>query len=128
MKSEKIPHKTGIFISPNLNGSGSQGSTLEMSWHAALFNFQSRRIAMTTGRKCGSLMSPQATEQATVTDLEVVDQMSEYGGNFARQLAAAFRIAEPMNRQRIKSAFPEIWSGYTDAATSLRRVLASSRN
>ena len=73
-------------------------------------------------------MSLQATEQTTVTDLEVVDVMTEHGGSFARQLAATFRIADPMNRQRIKLAFPEIWCVYSDAATSLRNVIASSRN
>ena len=73
-------------------------------------------------------MSQQSTEQTGVTDLEVVDQMSEYGGSFARQLPATFRIADPMNRQRIKSALLEIWSVYADAATSLRKVIASSQN
>ena len=73
-------------------------------------------------------MSQQATVQTAVTDLDVLDQMTEHGGSFARQLAATFRIADPMNRQRIKSALPEFWSVYSDAATSLRNVIASSRN
>ena len=71
-------------------------------------------------------MSQQTAAPHTVSDLEVVDQMTEFGGGFVKQLAAAFRVADPMNRQRIVSAFPEIWSVYADAATSFSKVSASS--
>jgi hypothetical protein len=38
--------------------------------------------------------------------------MSRFGGNFERHLATACIVADPMNRQRLLDAFPEVESKY----------------
>jgi hypothetical protein len=41
-----------------------------------------------------------------------LDAMIEYGGGFAKALAAAFVAADPTNRETIKRSFPEMFSRY----------------
>jgi hypothetical protein len=58
----------------------------------------------------------------------VVNCMKKYGGSFVQNLAAAYRIADSLNRERIRSAFPELWATYTamakhDATSALESTL-----
>jgi 2-oxo-4-hydroxy-4-carboxy--5-ureidoimidazoline (OHCU) decarboxylase len=41
--------------------------------------------------------------------------METYGGSFMTNMAAALRFADPMNRERILKAFPEITAKYGPA-------------
>jgi hypothetical protein len=44
--------------------------------------------------------------------IHTLHTMSRFGGNFERHLAAACIVADPMNRQRLLDAFPEVESKY----------------
>lgn len=48
----------------------------------------------------------------TVTDSEIVEAMLMFGGSFAKALAHAYQLADPMNQARIKGAFPDLWASY----------------
>lgn len=47
-----------------------------------------------------------------MSDHQVFKAMEEFGGSFVRALAAALRVADQVNRERIKTAFPEVWEKY----------------
>lgn len=48
-----------------------------------------------------------------MSDLDVIAAMESFGGSFVRSLAQAFRLADADNRERIKTAFPEVWEKYS---------------
>jgi len=49
----------------------------------------------------------------TSTQLHVmITQMDQYGGSFVSALAQALRYADPINRQRLLDAFPDIVAKY----------------
>lgn len=48
------------------------------------------------------------------TDYGVTEAMRCYGGGFVSLLAQLYRQADPDNRQRIKAAWPEYWTQYTE--------------
>jgi len=50
------------------------------------------------------------------TEEQIVNAMTEYGGSFVQALANAFRKADDGNAERIRLAFPEIWTIYTNLA------------
>jgi len=56
------------------------------------------------------------------TNREIVDQMRETGGSFARALAAAWYKADSSNKDRIQAAFPDLWIRYAHAAEHTKRV------
>ncbi len=62
-----------------------------------------------------------------ITDLEVIEAMSTYGGSFARALAQAWRAADPHNSQRIKDAFPDMWDDYRRLLDAKARRLAEGK-
>ena len=47
---------------------------------------------------------------------------TQYGGNFFRRLAEAGLAADPLNRQRLITAFPELLSSY-GPDTKLHKLL-----
>ena len=49
-------------------------------------------------------------------DFYVTEAMIEYGGNFVKRLAMAYRAADPENQARIKTAWPEYWEKYRGIA------------
>lgn len=61
-----------------------------------------------------------------VTDYEVVNAMSIYGGSFARAIAEAAQRADRDNLSRLKAAFPDLWDEYREMALS-RRTIAEGR-
>lgn len=55
-------------------------------------------------------------------DIEVVEAMRRYGGGFVKALAEAVALADSVNLERIKNAFPEFWKGYRDLARQMRAI------
>ena len=49
----------------------------------------------------------------TDLDLKTIEAMEKYGGSFVVALAQAARRADRNNLERIKAAFPEYWTQYT---------------
>lgn len=47
---------------------------------------------------------------------------SQYGGNFFQSLAAAGLKADPINRERLLNAFPEIYATYGPASRLHRQL------
>jgi hypothetical protein len=56
------------------------------------------------------------------TDLEVVTAMLRYGGSFAQALARCWQAADPINQQRIRVAFADIWLQYGELVERARRA------
>ena len=52
------------------------------------------------------------TTQHFVEQINIIELMEEYGGNFVKALAKAWRLADPDNRQRLAAAFPDYWKKY----------------
>jgi hypothetical protein len=52
----------------------------------------------------------------TDEDFATVRAMETYGGGFVQALAAACHRADPENLVRLKAAFPEYWSHYSEMA------------
>lgn len=50
------------------------------------------------------------------TETQIVQAMTEYGGAFVKCLAETWRRADDGNAERIRLAFPEIWTTYTNLA------------
>ena len=55
------------------------------------------------------------------SDYWTVKAMKTYGGGFVKALAEAASQADAINLQRIKNAWPEYWSKYSDMGESLKR-------
>lgn len=55
-----------------------------------------------------------------ITDADVAHAMSTYGGSFVQALAQAWLRGDPVNRDRIRVAFPEYWTQYHELI-ALRR-------
>ena len=53
-------------------------------------------------------------EQVTEGELMVVEKMKRYGGSFVKALANCYRHADPINREKIISTWPEYWANYRD--------------
>jgi hypothetical protein len=49
-------------------------------------------------------------------DLKTVEAMEKYGGSFVVALAQAMRRADRTNLDKLKTAFPEYWTQYTQMA------------
>jgi len=49
-------------------------------------------------------------------DDDVIYAMLEFGGSFVQALARAYRAADPENRRRIRSTWPEYWQKYSTLA------------
>ena len=56
--------------------------------------------------------SNRRTSMMNKIESKVVARMQEIGGSFAKHLAALYVAADPVNRERIQAAFPEIWESY----------------
>jgi hypothetical protein len=54
----------------------------------------------------------------------MTEAMQRYGGNFYSRLASALRAADPANREKIFSAFPEIDERYGPDSNFYRATLA----
>lgn len=51
-----------------------------------------------------------------VTNDRLVSAMRKYGGNFVKALADCIVAGDPINKQKIKNAFPDIVFVYTNFA------------
>lgn len=51
-----------------------------------------------------------------VSESEVIAAMKEFGGGFVKKLAEAYDVADPSNREIIRTAFPSYWSFYAGMA------------
>ena len=58
------------------------------------------------------------SQQPKVTNDHLVGAMRKYGGNFVKALADCIVAGDPINKQKIKDAFPEIMEVYTVFATN----------
>lgn len=47
-----------------------------------------------------------------MSDNAIILAMETHGGAFVKRLAAAWRVADPENKQRIKATWPEYWEKY----------------
>ncbi len=56
-----------------------------------------------------------------IGDFEITNTMAQFGGSFARAIAAAARLADPTNLAKLKAAFPELWKEYAEVALLRRR-------
>ena len=54
-------------------------------------------------------------------ELEIVEAMTRYGGNFIRHLAAAYTAADPENRRLIRETWPDNWEQYRSMAANDRQ-------
>lgn len=61
-------------------------------------------------------------------DYEITGAMMRFGGSFVRTLGELARRADPENLNRLKAAFPEFWSEYTDVALMRRQRAAEARS
>ena len=55
-----------------------------------------------------------------MSDYEIVEAMSVYGGSFVCALAEAARKADPENLEKLKNAFPEYWDEYKKMAEHMK--------
>jgi hypothetical protein len=46
----------------------------------------------------------------------ILAKMELYGGGFAKQLSIAYRLADSVNRQKIRNTFSEYWIKYAELA------------
>lgn len=62
-----------------------------------------------------------------MTDYEIAEAMIVYGGSFVSSLGRLWQLADPVNRGRLKDAFPDYWKNYSDEAmhAALRRSKAA---
>ncbi len=49
-----------------------------------------------------------------MTDEDVVEAMTRYGGSFVQALAACWRRADAVNRAILQRAFPATWTQYAE--------------
>lgn len=54
----------------------------------------------------------------TKEDYDTITAMEKYGGGFARAIAKAFTVADPLNRKTLVEAFPDLFSRYRDMAAA----------
>jgi hypothetical protein len=47
-------------------------------------------------------------------DEHVLAAMERYGGTFIQRLAACWRVADDVNRETLKAAFPAYWTQYAE--------------
>jgi hypothetical protein len=59
---------------------------------------------------------------ATCEELNALDMMLQYGGNFVKALANAHKYADPANRVRLRAAFPEIFKRYSEMYEMRRKA------
>lgn len=52
----------------------------------------------------------------TVTDYEITEAMIAYGGSFVSGLGRLWRVADIVNKGKLKDAFPDYWTNYSDEA------------
>ena len=55
-----------------------------------------------------------------ITDAEITSAMRQYGGSFVKKLGELFDCADADNYVRLKRAFPECWTRYTETAQQHR--------
>ena len=48
----------------------------------------------------------------TAHEEQVIDAMQRYGGSFVKVIAAAYRVADSENRDRLRTAFSGYWAYY----------------
>lgn len=48
-----------------------------------------------------------------LTDFQIAQTMIHYGGSFVRNLGMLFRLADDVNKAKIKNTWPNYWEQYT---------------
>jgi hypothetical protein len=51
-----------------------------------------------------------------MTDYDITDAMIIYGGSFVQALGRLFRLADPENQRKLKTAFPDYFVEYHQLA------------
>lgn len=51
-----------------------------------------------------------------MTDDQILDAMTRYGGSFVRTLADLYRRGDPENQAKLRATFADYWDDYTDTA------------
>lgn len=54
------------------------------------------------------------TARPQYSDHEITEAMIVYGGSFVSSLGTLFRRADVVNQAKLKAAFPEYWTSYSD--------------
>jgi len=49
-----------------------------------------------------------------ITDYQIADAMKAIGGSFVRTLGQLWFMADLINREKLKAAFPEYWEEYRE--------------
>lgn len=62
-----------------------------------------------------------ATTQSKSGEWHILATMVANGGAFARQLALTAQVADPHNYERLRAAFPELWTRYAEMHESIQR-------
>ena len=52
------------------------------------------------------------TQSPDLTVAEIAGAMKRYGGEFVSRLGHALEVADTLNRERIRTAFPGEWATY----------------
>jgi len=58
------------------------------------------------------------------TDNAIADAMIACGGSFVRSLGQAWHYADPGNKERIKTTWPEYWLEYKHRAAAIKASAA----
>lgn len=51
-----------------------------------------------------------------MTDHEIAETMQSYGGSFVQALGRTFFVADAVNRERLREAFPDLFTEYARLA------------
>ena len=68
----------------------------------------------------GDHMTDPRTADDEITDYDITTAMHHLGGTFVAKLAAAWMVADPQNRDKLKAAFPDYWDDFREVI-KLRR-------
>ncbi len=52
------------------------------------------------------------TKEEFQKDQEITEVMTTYGGPFVKKLAELYRLGDPVDKRKLREAFPEYWAKY----------------
>lgn len=55
-----------------------------------------------------------------LSDHQITQAMKDYGGGFVKQLGQLYRLADDLNKAKIKECWSEYWQTYSEMAERLR--------
>jgi hypothetical protein len=59
-----------------------------------------------------------------ITDWDIADAMTRYGGSFAQALGRLYLAADESNQRRLREAFPDAWAEYREIVQRRRELHA----